>query len=274
MPSRLLPTQIQLFFFALGSDCLWWTPDKQVMGWEGPKLPLIRYFDATEANRGMAEHFSRSARTLGIGSAATILVVGLAYAFALTLGFANLTTADSPISDPYFSVMEVLILMLAPTMVALMAAVHAWAPDHQKVFSLTALCFTAMLATLTCSVHFLILALGRRSGLIDPAVTDAFLAFKWPSVVYALDVLGWDFFFALAMLFAAPAFRGGGLNRAIRFSMIISGLLALAGLIGVPSGDMMLRNIGIAGYLGAFLVVDGLLLSLFLRPHSAPPRAQ
>lgn len=218
----------------------------------------------------MAEHFSRSARTLGIVSASTILIVGLAYAFALTLGFANLTTADSPISDPYFSVMEVLIVMLAPAMVALMAAVHARAPDHMKSFSLTALCFTAMLATLTCSVHFLILALGHRPGFIDPAVKDVFLAFKWPSVVYALDVLGWDFFFALSMFFAAPTFAGGGINRALRVGMAASGLLALSGLVGAVLGNMSFRNIGIAGYLGGFLIVDGLLLVLFLRSNALP----
>ena len=123
-------------------------------------------------------------------------------------------------------------------------------------------------------MHFIILTLSGQRGFTKGAVVDSFLAFQWPSVVYALEVLAWDVFFALGMLFAAPAFRGGGLNRAIRITMIISGLLALVGLIGVPSGDMMFRNIGIGGYLGASLVLDGLLLTLFLCPRSVSTRAQ
>jgi len=222
----------------------------------------------------MVEELSRLTRLMGVLSATLILIVGLVYAVVLTLGFASLAAPNQPIGNPYFTVMEALILVLAPAMVALMASIHAWSPYQTKGLTLVALIFTGMMATITCSVHFMILTLSGRRGFTEGAVVDSFLAFQWPSVVYVLEILAWDVFFALAMLFAAPAFRGGGLYRAIRITMIISGLLALVGLIGVPSGDMMLRNIGIGGYLGAFLVVDGLLLTLFLRPHSLSSRAQ
>ena len=46
--------------------------------------------------------------------------------------------------------------------------------------------------------------------------------------------------------------------------MTASGVLALAGLIGVVAGDMQLRNIGIVGYVGCF-VVTALLAVLFYR---------
>ena len=161
----------------------------------------------------MTETFSRSARLMGIESATVILVVGGVYAAAFTLGLAKLATPQTPIGNPYFTAMEVLILMLAPTMVSLMAAVHAWAPQDRKALSLAALSFVAMLAAVTCSVHFLIVTLSGQPGFTEPAVANAFLAFRWPSVVYALDILGWDIFFALAMLFAAPVFVGGGITR-------------------------------------------------------------
>jgi len=47
--------------------------------------------------------------------------------------------------------------------------------------------------------------------------------------------------------------------------MIASGVLSLAGLSGVVTGDMQLRNIGIVGYVGVFLVVAALLAILFYR---------
>jgi hypothetical protein len=85
------------------------------------------------------------------------------------------------------------------------------------------------------------------------------------AVVYALDILAWDSFFALSMLFGAPVFRGDGVAGWIRPMMVISGALALAGLSGAATGDMRLRNIRIVGYVPVFFVVTVLLAVLFVR---------
>lgn len=208
---------------------------------------------------------------MGVVSAITVLIVGALYAIVLTIGFATLPSPDAPIGNRYFTMLEVLILLLAPAMVALMATVHAWAPLESRSMSLVALCFTVMLATVTSSVHFSILTLSGQQGFGGDSSAGSQLAFRWPSVVYSLDILAWDVFFALAMLFASAVFRDGGIHRAIRISMIVSGVLALAGLTGVALGDMAIRNLGIVGYLGAFLVVDALLLKLFLRCKPTMP---
>ncbi len=51
--------------------------------------------------------------------------------------------------------------------------------------------------------------------------------------------------------------------------MSASAVLALAGLSGVGVGDMRLRNVGIVGYVGVFLVVAALLGVLL---HRAAPK--
>jgi len=111
-----------------------------------------------------------------------------------------------------------------------------------------ALLFMVLMAGITSSVHFVILTVGHQIEAIGPTWTPLLLSFKWPSLAYSLDILAWDWFFALSMLFAAPVFKDGKLEKAVRALMIISGLLSLAGLIGVPLGDMKVRNIGIIGY--------------------------
>ena len=211
----------------------------------------------------MTVEFSATARRLGIFSAVGVVVLGVAYAVTLAVGFWSLKSQQQPIGDPMFSILEVLIIVMMPVMVALMVAVHAWAPSHAKTLSLIAVVFMGLLAGMTCSVHFVILTLSRQAAFAGQSWLPLFLSFKWPSVAYDLDILGWDFFFALSMLFAAPAFGGSRLAASIRVLMIASGLLALAGLCGVVAGDMQLRNIGIAGYLGVFLVSAGLLAVLF-----------
>jgi hypothetical protein len=209
--------------------------------------------------------FTATARRLGIFSAAATIILLVAYAVTLAMGLASLESPQQPIGDPMFTILEVLIITMMPAMVALVVTVHAWAPMHAKTLSLTSLVFMGMLAGLTCSVHFCIMTLSRQPEFTAQPWLPLVLSFNWPSVVYALDILGWDVFFPLSMLFAAPVFWGSRLAAWIRVLMTASGVLALAGLSGVVVGDMQLRNIGIVGYVGVFLVVTALLAVLFYR---------
>ncbi len=80
-------------------------------------------------------------------------------------------------------------------------------------------------------------------------------------MVYTVNFLAWDWFFALSMLLAAPVLKGGKLEITVRIVMIISGILGLARLISVPLADMQVRNIGILGC-GVLAPVAFLLISL------------
>jgi len=213
----------------------------------------------------MSIAFTAAARRLGLVAAATTVALIVAYAVTLAVGFASLESPDEQIGDPMFTILEVLILALMPAMIALMVAVHAWAPARLKTLSLTSLVFTALLAAVTCGLHFVVLTLSRQEAFAGLSWLPLVLSFKWPSVVYALDILAWDVFFALAVLFAAPLFGGGRLARWIRVVLATSGVLAFGGPAGAVTGDLPLRNIGIVGYVGVFLVAAVLLGVLFRR---------
>src|SRR5215210_3251293 len=209
--------------------------------------------------------FTATARRLGIFSTVATVILVVAYAVTLTVGLLSLQSSQEPIGDPMFTILEVLIIIMMPAMVALMVAVYAWAPRHAKTRGLTAVVFMGLLAGLTCVVHFCILTLSRQPAFAGQPWLPLVLSFEWPSVTYALDILAWDVFFALSMLFAAPVFRGSRQAAWIRVLMIASGALSLAGLSGVVVGDMRLRNIGIVGYVGVFPVLAALLTVLFYR---------
>jgi hypothetical protein len=215
----------------------------------------------------MALAFDATARKLGLAAAAATVLLQIAYAGALIGGLMALQSPRRQIADPFFTLMELLILAIAPALIALMVAVHAWAPPQRKAYSLAALLFTTMLAGLTMSVHFMVLTLSRLPAF---AAEAWLLSFRWPSVAYALDILAWDVFFPLAVLFAAPVFRGGALAAAIRLLLIASGVIALLGLAGVAGGDMQLRNIGVIGYALVFPIAAALLAMLFQRTPAAP----
>jgi len=213
--------------------------------------------------------FTESARRLGMVSAAGTVLLSVVYDVTLVAGLLSLRSPQQPIGDPLFTILEILIILTMPLMVGLMIAVHAWAPTETKVLSLMALVFMSLVAGLTCSVHFVILTVSRQAAFAELAWMPLLLSFQWPSVPYALDILAWDVFFALSVLFAGPVFSGNRLATSSRALMIASGVLSVAGLSGVIVGDMRLRNIGIVGYAGVFPVAALLLAILFYR---AAPR--
>jgi len=212
--------------------------------------------------------FSQTARRVGIASSIATAALICAYAGTLAIGLSSLQSADDPIGDPMFTILEALILVLVPALVAQMVALHLWAAPQSRAFTLVAVIFMSLLGVVTSSVHFLVLTLSRTAAFADQPWAPLFLSFTWPSVAYGLDILAWDVFFPLAMFFAAPAVVGGRLADWIRRAMYASGMLALAGLSGVIAGDMQLRNIGILGYVGVFLIVAMMLARLF---HQTEP---
>jgi hypothetical protein len=159
---------------------------------------------------------------LGFWSATTIVGIGVGYLVALAAGFARHGLSE-PIADPVLSVMEVLTLLSAPPLVTLMAAVYERAETDQKAYGLAALAFATICAGITSAVHFVELTAARQLGGGGIA---------WPSRTYAAELLAWDVFLGIALMFAAPTFTGGGLERTVRRSLLACGALCLAGTVG------------------------------------------
>lgn len=149
----------------------------------------------TESSRGPAAGQlvgSRSERLAGRWSARFVVAISIAYAVIMVTGFVSLGNLSDPLPDPYLGVAEVLILVMAPAMVVLMAAVHACAPVRLRIFSLLAFGWMLVAACLTMTVHVVELVVARR---VDHAAVPGFerlFDFAWPSMLYAVDVVAWD----------------------------------------------------------------------------------
>jgi hypothetical protein len=209
-------------------------------------------------------------RRVAIWSALGTLLFGLLYAPTLVAAFVSAGNVNDPLTDPFLGILEVQIILMAPLMVVMMVAVHSYAPQGARMYSLSALGFMILCAGVTTGVHFVELTVARR---IDPASMPGYsqlFSWEWPSVIYALDILAWDWFFGLSMLLAASVFKGGKLRTCVRACMILSGTLSMAGLLGAALGEMQLRNIGIAGYAVVFPVVCLLLALVFIRSRPLP----
>lgn len=202
---------------------------------------------------------------LGVFSGTAVALLCLAYAGVLAVGLLTLPSPEHPIQQPWFAAMEILILAIAPAMVALAVALHAWAGRARRPVALLAVCFMSMTAALTCAVHFSILTLGRHPVFTHEPWARRVFGFEWPSVAYALDILAWDVLFPLAAWCMGAVLQGPGLARTARQLLYASAALALLGLVGVPLSDMQVRNIGILGYVVLFPIAAGVMAALFRR---------
>lgn len=189
-------------------------------------------------------------KRLGIWSAAGLFLLGVLYAITVSIGMYG-SGFTRPIQDPILAIMEILTLATAPLLVILVCAIHSRASQDFKIYSSIALSFMILVAGLTSSVHFIGLTTLRQTemeGII------------WPSTLYAVELLAWDIFLGLSLLFVAPVFQGEGLKRKIRVLLTTTGILCIAGSLGPLSGDMRFQFISVLGY-GVFLPMVWLMVA-------------
>jgi hypothetical protein len=209
-------------------------------------------------------------RRVGLYSAVAIVLISAVYILTGAIWLlSNLSVAQAEglePREPYLAILETLILLFAPALIALFAAIHSYAPADKKTCGLAAFGFAVSLACTTGVIHFVQLTAVRR--IQNRTIAEAF-AFYDPSgrlmPMLAADLAVWDFFLGFGLLFAATIFKGDKLQGAIRTSMIIAGALCLIGVSGPASSDMRFQIPAIFGYAFVFPFVCLLLAVLFAR---------
>ncbi len=167
--------------------------------------------------------WTQTDRRIGIYSAVAVVAIILAYITTGLIGVVAWPANSSTLRqvDPYLAILEYLIILAAVVLVVMMSAVYTYAPPDRKTYALVALAFIVVFATLTCSLHFAALTVGRQ---LDPSLAPQLLrqlSFEtvWPNVGLAVELLAWDFFFGLSMVFASRVFSGSRLQNYVRASM-------------------------------------------------------
>ena len=209
-------------------------------------------------------------RAMGMVGAWTAFVVNEAYAVTSGLGYLSVKNPSDPISDPYLSIMSLLIVLMAPFLVITMVAVHTYAAAELKPYSLAALAFMILLAGITSSINFALFAVTRQPTPAPALWVSSFVSSRWPPLPQALDFFAWDWFFAISMLLAAPVFRGSRLENAVRVLMLLTGVLCILGLVWLPFSPPQATVIGILGWGVAGPIVFLLLANLFTRIQPDP----
>jgi hypothetical protein len=192
------------------------------------------------------------------------IVLGVAYLF---LAAAILLFDTFPPSEPYQTAAAGVILLTAPVLILLWAALRETLPADRKVFATGSLALMIIFGTLTSLNRYVSLTVvpqalgqGRTEGLIW------FEPYSWPSIMAAAEILAWGLYLGLALLCLAPAFAEGRLARAIFWSLILSGLLCLTAPLAQALDLPWLGMLGFLGW-GPGLVLVVVLLAFWFRQH-------
>ncbi len=174
-----------------------------------------------------------------------LLVISLSYVIVTAAWIASANRSLLPI-------MELLTIWSAVVVLLFMVEIHRGAAVAHRSGSLAALLLTAAMAAVTISNHFLYLTVLPQ--LYPGTQMPAWLLLDgWPSITKGLECVAWGLLLGLSMLFAATAARS--LGPLVEWTLRISGVFALAGLVGPVTGNMNLYLVSTAGYSVGFLLL-------------------
>ena len=175
------------------------------------------------------------------------LFLGLAY---LGLVIVALASGNFPPVGLLQSLMNVGVLLTIPVMVLLWVIVHQVTPPERQVFSLGSLALMIIFAVPASINRYNALivvsqatAMGRTDGL------EWFLPYGGPpSIMVAMEVLGWGFYYGLACLCLAPVFGKDRLEKAIFWTLIASGGLSLVAVLAQVLNSIPLSMAGVLAW--------------------------
>ncbi len=218
------------------------------------------------------EGFTAEHRKLGRLTCWTGLIVGSVYTVYSILYIANIpTTVQAASSDPFRPIASLLLIPVAALMLASMAAVHAYAPPELRAYSLLSFAFMSLAMGVMTIVNFVIyFILTHPVETANAPWISIFFPDKKPGVSGSIDFLAWGWFFGLSMIAAAPVFREGRLEKALRLFMFATGVLPVVGwiiMVLLPSAFIPALIIQALGWGILILVVWFLLATVFDRAN-------
>lgn len=215
----------------------------------------------------------RLACRLGFWSAALMSLLSFAYLATLVGFFATQGFVFPP--SPWVQLTAgVITFLTVPLMVVLFAAIREQ-PGTHGILGTLGLSFALLFAAVVSINRFVQLTVIQQAP-VGPQSADLarFQPYSTGSVMFALELLGWGFFIALAALFVAPLFAHGGLERSIRWTLVAFGAFSLVSVVGFATGTALTS----AGFIawGPLLLALAILLTVYFRragssvvPHGA-----
>jgi hypothetical protein len=221
---------------------------------------------------------SRSVSRIGFWSAVLATLFSVGYGVTLIITMISMSATATDISTGWsgiesfiasFQPIQMLSLipslLLAPTFIVLMVSIHYYATSDKKIWSHLGIAFTLVYAAMA-TINYIIQLTVVRLSILNKE-TDGLAMFVMGnshSIFWALASA--YAFMNLAMLFAAPVFDGGRLERSIRWLFYANGVSAMVTIYGVVADSPQIYLLGsLVPWCLIFSLATALLAVLFKR---------
>lgn len=157
--------------------------------------------------------------------------------------------------------------LLAPVFVVLMASIHYYAAVDKKIYSLIGLAFAVIYATIITTDYFVLWTVVLPSTLMgETAGLSLFSLYNPHGIFVSLESIAY-MMMSLALLFIAPVFQGGRIERALKWIFIGGFVLGIGALVGVllMKYDIVMYEIAIITIYCPVLIISGILLSIIFK---------
>ncbi len=188
----------------------------------------------------------RSVSRIGFWSASLSTLFSIGYGITLIITMISMSANATETSSPGWGGIESFVaayqliqmlslipsLLLAPTFIVLMVSLHYYASPDKKIWSHLGIAFTLIYAVMA-SINYITQLTVVRLSILNKE-TDGLAMFVMGnshSIFWALASA--YVFMNLAMLFAAPVFEGGRLERSTRRLFFANGASVIVTLFGV-----------------------------------------
>jgi len=118
---------------------------------------------------------------------------------------------------------------LAPMFLTMMTCLHAWTREEKQTWSLLAVVFAVVYATLLSALYYIQMTVVRQNLVNGTTEGLSLWLFGYQSpynIPQALEAVGYGFL-CISSLFAAQVFEGGKLQQWVRWSFVGTGLSGL-----------------------------------------------
>jgi hypothetical protein len=203
---------------------------------------------------------------LGFWSSLAGVLLCLVYLLALLGNM--LATGSLQLTEPYQTVISLVILLACPLLVFVAAALHGAIQGSRQILSLLGLSLIVVFAALGGVNRYISLTVvpaAQAAG--DTAGLEWIMPYGWPSITSALEMLAWGLFLGLAFLVIAPIFRSDKLGEAIFWTCIVTGLLCFLALLGQVFNAPALMTMGLLAW-GPGLALFLVLMAIWFRKRS------
>ena len=202
---------------------------------------------------------SRPGLKTGFWASVIVAILGAIYLVLLAL---SSITSGLPPREPYLTLLNILVLICGPALVFWSICIYEICPIEQRIFGMSSVVLMGLFAAMTGINRFVALTVVRQSTSTENLAL--IMPYGWPSVMLALEILGWGFFMGLAIIAAAFIFRGSRLQSVIFWTMLVSGILCVSAAVTMIAGNMNLMLLGAIGW-GPGLTLAAILTAIFFR---------